>query len=78
MTTKQILGQIQGIKPQIIGKRPVVVLPLEQYEQIKAKLDLFEEDWDMIRSSVLKLAIARARKEKKLYSSAEVKSTLKL
>lgn len=78
MTTKQILDQIQGIKPQMIGKRPVVVLPLEQYEQIKAKLELSEEDWEMMHSNALRAAISKARKEKKLYSSAEVKSTLKL
>ena len=78
MTTKQILFQIRGVKPQIIGKKPVVILPLEQYEQIKTKLELSAEDWEMSQSGVFKAAIARARKEKKLYSSAELKSMLKL
>ena len=78
MTTKQILFQIRAIKPQIIGKKPVVILPLEQYEQIKAKLELSAEDLEMAQSSIFKAAIAKVRKEKKLYSSAELKSILKL
>lgn len=57
---------------QKIGKRPVVVLPLETWREIEGCL----EDLKMSRSETFRKNIAKARKEKKVYSSLEVKRLL--
>ena len=50
---------------------PVVVLPLSDYERMR-------EDLEMAQSKNLSGKIAKARKEKKLYSSVQVKKMLGL
>jgi len=57
-----------------IGKKPVVVLPLKIWEEIHDRL----EDSLMAESKPLRKRIAKARKEKKLYSSREVKKLLRI
>lgn len=71
MTTQQI---IEKTKPQKIGNKPVVVLPLDEWHKVENEL----EDLEMMRSAVFKKKIAKARSEKKSYSSYEVKKMLSL
>ncbi|MCI0542152.1 hypothetical protein L0Y69_00135 [bacterium] len=52
-----------------IGKLPVVVLPLEEYQDML-------EDLEMRSSTVFRKKIAAARKEKKLHSSKETRKLL--
>lgn len=71
MTNSQLLEQH---RVQKIGKKPVVVLPLEIWKEIEARL----EDSEMSQSLSFKKKIAKARSEKKVYSSSEVKRLLRL
>lgn len=57
-----------------IGERPVVIIPIEVWENIKEKL----EDLEILKSKFLRDKIRKARAEKKLYSSTEVKRILKI
>lgn len=55
-----------------IGRIPIVVLPLDVWKEMEGKL----EDLEMLQSQVLKKKIAKARSEKKIYSSSQVKKLL--
>ena len=71
---KQLLEKLSKVKPQKIGKLPVVILPLEDYERMK-------EDLEMLSSKTLARDIAKARRELrdgKGLTLAEVKKRLKL
>lgn len=59
----------QNIK---IGKQPVIVLPLAEWENIQEYI----EDLEMNASSALRKKIVAARKEKNLYSSSEARRML--
>lgn len=63
---------LDEIKTQKIGKAPVVVLPLNVWKDIEERL----EDLEMAQSVFLKEKIIKARSEKKVYSSAQVKKSL--
>ncbi len=54
-----------------IGKEPVVILPLDEYERIK-------EDLEMLQSKSLKKRIVKARGERKICTAAQVKRILGL
>ncbi len=62
------------VKITKIGKAPVVLLPLTQWKKIEDML----EDYEMMRSENFRRSIAKARKEKKLYSPAQVRKILGL
>jgi len=64
-----ILTQIQHQK---IGKEPVVIIPLKQWEDLEDRL----EDFEMQTSMPFRKKIAKARSEKKRYSSEEAKKML--
>lgn len=69
-----ILSKLKDIKPQKIGKFPVVILPLEDFEMMKEKLEMYQ-------SKKLPKEITKARKEVgkgKVLSLEEVKRKLKL
>ena len=71
MTTLTVLKRL---KPQRIGKTPIVVLPLADYERMK-------EDLEMFYARKLAKDIREARKEIKegrVLTLAEVKKRLKL
>lgn len=57
-----------------ISKKPVVVMPLQEWSKIESAL----EELAMFKSSAYKKAVAKARGEKGLYSSTEVKKLLRL
>lgn len=57
---------------QKIGKMSVVVLPLKTWEEIENKL----EDLEIMQSNFLRKKIAKARLEKKIYSSRQAKKML--
>lgn len=57
-----------------IAKQPVVVLPLRDWNEIEKDL----EDIAMLKSKFLAQKIAKARKEKIIYSSKQVKTKLGL
>ncbi|MBI2021185.1 hypothetical protein HYS99_01585 [Candidatus Giovannonibacteria bacterium] len=65
---------IKSLSKLDINKKPVVVMPLQEWSKIENALEKLE----MLTSSVFKKNIARARKEKRLYSSKEVKKLLKI
>lgn len=65
---------LEKIKPQKIGKTPVIILPLKTWQKIE---DRFEE-LEMINSESLRKKITKARSEKKLYSSSQAKKLLAL
>ncbi|MDP1688649.1 MAG: hypothetical protein Q8L47_00780 [bacterium] len=71
MTTQQI---IEKTRSQRIGNKPVVVLPLEVWYKIENEL----ENLEMMRSSTIRGKIAKARSERKTYTSREVKKMLSL
>lgn len=68
MTVGKLLER--GVKTS--GKKPVVILPLAIWKEIEDKL----EDMEATESMALRKKIAKARAEKKLYSSAEAKKRL--
>lgn len=74
MTNLQVLEKANKEIRKIGGKKPLVVLPLEIWERIQDQL----EENDMANSKTYLKKIARARKEKKLYSSKQVKKLLKI
>lgn len=69
MTTKTL---IEKVKPQKIGKAPVVVLPFKLWQEIENRL----EELEMAASLSFRKKIAKARSEKKLYSAREIKKAL--
>ncbi|MEK7192367.1 MAG: hypothetical protein AAB646_02545 [Patescibacteria group bacterium] len=71
MTTAKLLEQS---KVQKIGKKPVVVLPLSIWKEIEDRL----EDVQANESKSFKKKIAKARMEKKFYSSSQVKELLRI
>lgn len=65
---------VEHVRHQKLGKVPVVVLPLEDYERII-------EDLEMYRSKAFVMSIKRAREDVRrgrVYSLAEVKRRLKI
>lgn len=69
-----ILSKLKNIKSQKIGKVPVVVLPLEDFEMMKENLEMYQ-------SRKLPKEIAKARGEVakgKILGFEEVKRKLKL
>lgn len=68
------MAPLATVKFMKLGKAPVVVLPLNQWKKIENML----ENLEMLRSKHLAKEIAKARKEKKLYSVAEVRKRLGL
>jgi len=71
MTLSTLLSKT---KIQKIGKAPVVVLPLNTWE----KIGEYIENLEMMQSRSLRKKIAKARSEKKIYSSYQVKNFLGL
>lgn len=62
MTPQQLLTKIEKVKPQKIGKEPVVVLPLADWRKIEAML----EDYEMSRSLDYRRSIEESRAQAKL------------
>lgn len=71
MTSSKLLDKTDFQK---IGKKPVVVLPLAIWREIENRL----EDLAIQESKKLRKKIAKARSEKKLYSSSELKKLLRI
>ena len=69
MTGNQLLEKLHRVRPQTIGKEPVVVLPLDYYNRMR-------EDLEMFHSKALVNKIAKARKARRIFSSAEAKKLL--
>lgn len=69
MITSLILKNAKTLR---IDKKPVVVLPLDIWKEIEERL----EDFEMMASRALRKKIAKARSEKKLYSSSRIKEIL--
>lgn len=69
MSTASLLKEV---KSQKIGKASVVVLPLKIWEVIANQL----EELEMFNSRGLRKKIVKARSEKKLYTSAQVRKIL--
>jgi hypothetical protein len=61
-----------NIQYQKIGKEPVVIVPLKQWEDLEDRL----EDFEMSSSLTFRKKIAKARAEKKRYTSDEAKKML--
>ena len=57
------------IPKPLLKKQGIVVLSLGEYERMK-------EDFEMLQSKNLAKEIAKARKDKKIYSSLQVKKLL--
>jgi len=69
-----LIEKLNKIKPQKIGKAPVVILPLEDFEKMR-------EDLETYQSKKLPAEISKARKEAgegKVLAFDEVKRKLKL
>jgi len=71
MTNIELLSKS---KSQIVGKKPVVVLPLAIWQKIEDRL----EDLVLLESKKLKNKIYKARSEKQLVSSHNAKKALGL
>ena len=69
MTNKTLLGKVNTQK---IGEKPVVILPIKLWQVIEDKL----EELEMFNSKSFRRKIAKARKEKTLYSSREARKML--
>ena len=65
------MAKTKNHKIEKIGKLPVVILPLADYERMK-------EDLEILQSKKLAKDIEKARKERKLYSAPQVKKILGL
>jgi len=66
---KKIVDNFITVPKALLKKQGIVVLPLDKYEEIK-------EDLEMYQSKTLAKEILKARKEKKVYSSSQVKKIL--
>lgn len=62
MTTATLLKTMQTFTPTYIGKRPVVVLPLDTWEEIQDRL----EDIEMLSAKKLPLSIKKSRQQIKV------------
>lgn len=71
MTVSKIL---ESCRTQKIGGKSVVILPLKIWEKIEDKL----EDSETLGLENIKRKVAKARKESRLYSAAEVKKALRI
>ena len=71
MTTTKLLSHNRIEK---IGRKPVVVVPLEVWRKLEDRL----EDVLAAESKSLRTKIARARREKQLYSPTRVRKLLGL
>ena len=69
MSTSKLLEKKQIQK---IGKKPVVILALETWQELENRL----EDLVMLESGKLRKKISKARLEKKVYSATQVKKLL--
>ena len=67
--SKQTTKNSINIPKPLLKKQGIVVLSLEEYERMK-------EDFEMLQSKNLAKEIAKARREKKIYSSLQVKKLL--
>ena len=65
----KITKNLITIPKPLLKKQGIVVLSLEEYERMK-------EDFEMLQSKNLAKEIAKARKDKKIYSSLQVKKLL--
>lgn len=65
------MSKTKNHKIEKIGKLPVVILPLADYERLK-------EDLEMLQSKELAKDIEKARKEKAIFSPSQVKKLLVL
>ena len=63
---------VANIHYQKIGKEPVVIVPLKQWEALEDRL----EDFEMSSSPSFRKKIAKARAEKKRYTSDGAKKML--
>lgn len=70
MTPAQLL---EKATTQTIGNKPVVVLPLKDWQKIQIAL----EDFEMIQSKNYKKNIEKSRKDKKLYEFNPAKNAFK-
>ena len=74
MTYRDLATIEKKIEKTRFRGEPVVIIPLDDWK----KLEDLMEDTEMRKSNTLPKEIAKARKEKKLYSAAEVKRLLRL
>ncbi len=65
---------LKNLKIDKDNKMPFVVVPLKLWKKIEDQL----EELKMLQSKSLRKKIQKARKEKRLYSPAEVRKILKI
>lgn len=58
MTAQQLLEQMSKVKEFKVGKTPVVVLPLDDYDAMREHVEMYE-------SQIYRKEIAKAREEVK-------------
>ena len=69
-----IAALTKKVKQAEIGKVPVVMVPLSAWREIESRL----EDFEMMESAAFRKRIAKSRAEKKRYSLAQVKKSLRI
>ena len=74
MTAQQIFTHTTKAEVKKIGKRSMVVLPVEIWREIEEYI----EDIEMAKSKTLAKRIKKARSEGKTYSLKEIKKKLNL
>ena len=61
-----------------LNRKPVVVIPTNTWEKMRARFEEMQEDLEMYASVNYKKSIARARNSKRIYTSQQVYKKLGL
>ena len=61
-----------------LNREPVIVMPANIWEKMRAKFEEMQEDLEMYASVAYKKSIARARVSKKFYNGFEARKKLGL
>jgi len=69
---------IKQINIGTLNKKPVVIMPTNIWEKMRAKFEEMEEDLEMYYSANYKQSIFRARNSKKFYTGKEARKKLGL
>jgi len=62
----------------MLNQKPVVIVPTNTWDKMRAKFEEMQEDLEMYSSVNYRKSIARARNSKKVYSSQQVYKKLGL
>ncbi len=69
---------IKKINIGTLNRKPVVIIPTDAWDKMRARFEDMQEDLEMYNSVNYRKSIARARASKKFYTSGQVYKKLGL